>query len=77
MNKLSLDQMDSGQSGIVEAINGGQGTVRRLEALGLKVGKRITKISSMIMRGPITIRVGGTQIAIGCGLAEKIMVAIK
>jgi ferrous iron transport protein A len=37
-------------------------------------GKRITKISSMLMRGPVTVEVDRTQVAVGFGMAGKIIV---
>ena len=73
---VSLAQMQSGQSGTVGQIQGGHGLVNRLNALGIMPGKRITKISSMFMRGPVTIQVDRVQIAIGFGIARKIMVSL-
>ena len=73
---LPLTQMQSGQSGILAEILGGHGLVDHLNALGLRPGKRITKISSMLMRGPITIQVDRAEIAIGFGIARKLMVQL-
>jgi ferrous iron transport protein A len=73
---LPLTQMQSGQSGILAEISGGYGLVNRLNALGLRPGKRVTKISSMLMRGPVTVRMDRTEIAIGFGIARKIMVRL-
>jgi len=47
---------------------------RRIEALGLRPGKIIEKISGMPFRGPITVSMDGRQIAIGHGMSEKILV---
>ncbi len=79
MNKvqLTLAQMETGQSGIIIQILGGHGFVRRLEALGVRPGKKITKISSMLLRGPVTIQVDNTQVAIGFGMANKIIVEVE
>jgi len=68
--------MLAGQSGVVANIEGGHGLVNRLNALGIRPGKRITKVSSMLMRGPVTIQVGNTQVAIGFGMANKIIVKL-
>ena len=48
--------------------------VGRLNALGIMPGKRITKISSMLMRGPVTIEVDRVQVAIGFGMANHVIV---
>ena len=74
--QITLRQMRDGQSGIVSQIQGGHGLISRLSALGIRPGKRITKVGSTIMRGPVTIKVGNTQVAIGFGMANKIIVEL-
>jgi ferrous iron transport protein A len=74
--QLTLVDLKRGQSGIVAGIAGGMGAARRLEALGIRAGKRITKESAMAMGGPITVRVGGTLIGLGYGIASKIVVEL-
>jgi len=73
---VTLRHMQSGQGGRVVQIQGGHGLVNRLSALGIRPGKRITKVSSMLMRGPVTIKSGNTQIAIGFGMANRIIVEL-
>lgn len=77
MNRVDLTQLKEGESGIVVKIDGGFGLTRRLESLGLRVGKRMTKVSSQLMRGPITVRIGNSQIAIGFGMARKIILGVE
>ncbi len=74
--KLSLAQMEIGQSGTVVGILGGWGLTRRLEALGIRPGKKVTKISSTLFRGPVTLRVDSVQVAVGFGMARRIMVQV-
>ena len=73
---ITLRQMQSGQNGRVVEIQGGHGLVTRLSALGIRPGKRITKVSSMLLRGPVTIQSGHTRVAIGFGMANKIIVKL-
>lgn len=68
--------MSSGQSGIIVELLGGPGLTSRLEAMGIRIGFKIKKISSQFMRGPITIKVGQVSLALGYGMANKIMVEI-
>ena len=68
--------MQTGRSGIVVQIQGGHGLVNRLSALGIRPGKRITKVSSMFMRGPVTVQVDRAQVAIGFGMANKIIIEL-
>ena len=72
----TLVRMKHGQSGIVVQIQGGRGLVNRLNALGIIPGKRITKLSSMLMRGPVTIEVDRVQVAIGFGMANRVIVKL-
>jgi len=73
---VTLRQMQSGQNGEVVQIQGGYRLVSRLSALGIRPGRRITKVSSMLMQGPVTIQSGNTQLAIGFGMANKIVVEL-
>lgn len=72
----TLAGMQIGQSGVVVQIQGGHGLVNRLNSLGIRPGKRITKTSSMIMRGPVTIQVDRAQVAIGFSMARRIIVEL-
>ncbi|MCK4295739.1 MAG: ferrous iron transport protein A [Candidatus Marinimicrobia bacterium] len=76
MDKVDLTQINQGETAVVVDIRGGYGLSRRLETMGIKPGVMITKVSSQLMRGPITLRVGNSQIAIGFGMARKIIVKI-
>ena len=73
---LTLSQIEAGQTGTIMQILGGRGLIQRLEALGIRPGKRVTKVSSMLFHGPITLKVNHTQVAIGFGMANKILVEI-
>lgn len=66
--------MRSGQRATVVGINGGYGLVRRLSALGLRPGKKVTKVGSMFGRGPVTVQIDSTQLALGFGMANKVIV---
>ena len=74
--QITLARMQTGQSGTIVQIQGGHGLVNRLNSLGIRPGKRITKVSSMFMRGPVTIEVDRAQVAIGFGMARRIIVEL-
>jgi len=76
-NRLSLAAMRSGQKGRIVAINGGYGLARKLDALGIRVGKEITKKSEQWMRGPVLLQQDNTQLALGFGMASKVLVELK
>ena len=74
---VDLTQMKPGETGIVKEIQGGHGLVRKLQSMGLRPGKKITKVSSHFWRGPQTVEVGNIQIAVGFGMAKSILVEVK
>jgi ferrous iron transport protein A len=76
MSRIDLTQMKTGESGTVIELYGGYGMVARLEAIGVRPGVVLTKVSSQIMRGPVTVKIGNTQIAIGFGMARKVIVRV-
>jgi ferrous iron transport protein A len=71
----TLAQMKNGQSGTVIEIHGGRRMLDRLNALGIVPGKKITKTSAMLMRGPVTVEVDRAEVAIGFGMATRIIVS--
>jgi ferrous iron transport protein A len=73
-NKITLAQLKNGQSGTVVEIQGGRRMTDRLNALGIVPGKKITKTTAMLMRGPVTVEVDRAAVAIGFGMARRIMV---
>ncbi len=77
MTAKDLTQLKEGETGTVVGIHGGHGLTYRLESLGIRVGKKVTKVSSQLMQGPITLRVDNCQVAMGFGMARKIMVELE
>ncbi len=74
---VDLSTMKAGERGVVSEIRGGSGLARRLENLGIRPGAKVSKMSAQFMRGPITLRVGNGQVALGFGMAQKIVVEMK
>jgi ferrous iron transport protein A len=72
--QLTLAEMRTGQTGTVVGVLGGPGLIRRLDALGIRPGRKVTKLSSTLFRGPVILRVDNTQVAVGFGMARKIII---
>ena len=68
--------MAPGQTGMVVSLEGGHGMMRRIAAMGLHRGAAVTKTSSQPFRGPISVQVGNTEVALGFGLARRVMVEV-
>ncbi|MBL7081746.1 MAG: ferrous iron transport protein A [Candidatus Omnitrophica bacterium] len=74
---LDLTQLKTGQNGVVVELQGGAGLIRRLESIGIRPGKKISKVSAQFMRGPQVIKIDNFQIAVGFGMAKKILINIE
>ena len=74
--QLTVAEMRTGQTATVLGVVGGHGLVRRLDALGIRPGKKVTKLGSTLFRGPVILRVDNAQVAVGFGMARKILVEI-
>ena len=77
MQIKTLKDLKSGEGGRIAQIDGGHGVVNRLAALGIRPGRRIMKLSSGFMRGPVNVQVDRAQIAIGFGMAKRILVEVE
>ena len=74
VNAFTLDRADMGETFRVVEIQGGWGIRQRLNRLGIHVGDRIVVRRSGIMGGPILVQVHGTEVAVGRGMARKVLV---
>ena len=86
--ELPLTHLRNGESGAIISINASAshhhsgrrrkwGFQKRLEDMGLTPGTRITMVKSAPFHGPIELRVRGSRLAIGRGMAERILVSVE
>lgn len=59
---------------VVADILGGVGVRRRLNQMGIHVGDTVVVRRSGIMGGPLLVEIHGSEVAIGRGMARKIVV---
>ena len=71
---ISLDKLKQGDCAKVVNIEGGRGFIIRLHNLGISEGVVITKIAGVFRKGPVVVKVAGSQVALGMGMASKVMV---
>ena len=72
-----LTELREGEKGVVIHLRGGERFHNRLSTLGVRVGAPVTKGSSQVLKGPVIINVGSTQVAVGYKMATKIIVSRK
>lgn len=71
---LPLGLLAPGETAEVVEVAGGHGMASHLEDMGLRPGKRLEMLTNE-GRGAMVVRVEETRIAIGRGLAMKVMVS--
>ncbi len=59
---------------IIVEIKGGHHFQDKVEAMGLRVGVKIKKLSAQVLKGPVTIKIGNSKLALGHKMAQKILV---
>ena len=73
-----LSRIPTGSKGTVKELTGGHAFHSRVVSMGLTVGSNIEVIQHTGRRkGPTLIATGSTRLALGHGMAEKIMVEVK
>ena len=72
--KKTLIELKTGHCAKVVEILGGEHLQARLNSMGLVIGKTIKKTSSHFLKGPQTVEIGKTRLAIGYNMAKKIIV---
>jgi len=71
---MSLIELPIGIGAQIVELRGGFGMQRHLISLGVVPGKIIHKITSHPIGGPIVIEIEGARVAVGRGIARRIMV---
>jgi len=69
---IQLSQVDEGRFVSIANINAGRGLRMRLTAMGLRPGTRIQVLRNG-KSGPIVVSIKNTRMALGRGVADKIM----
>jgi ferrous iron transport protein A len=72
-SRLSLADVETGASVRIGTIQGGRGLVGRLCSMGLVPGTEV-KVVGGRRGGPVIVGLRGCRIAIGCGMASKVLV---
>jgi DtxR family Mn-dependent transcriptional regulator len=83
--EVPLTTLRDGETGVLTYIEAGHGRghgrgggfEKRLMDMGLTPGTRVTVVKSAPFHGPLEILVRGSRLALGRGMAERILVEIE
>ncbi len=71
---ISLISLSEGKKGVIAYAHGGFGLIRRLAEMGLTPGVEVKILRKCPFRGPLEIEVRGVALALGYGVASKVLV---
>lgn len=83
--KVPLTELKEGESGVITSIEAGFGhgkhhgcgAQKRLVDMGLTPGTKVTILRSAPLDGPIEISVRGYKLALGKGIAKRVLVEVQ
>ncbi|MCX5711233.1 MAG: FeoA family protein [Candidatus Omnitrophica bacterium] len=75
--KISLIKAKKNYRGKIAEIAASPATQNKFMSLGLYKGREIAKISHFALRGPVTVKVGRSVIALGHSMASKIILELE
>lgn len=73
MKRISLAQIKAAHKGRVVDILGSTNLKDKLMHMGVFKGKEVAKLSHIGLQGPVVIKVGRSILALGHGVAEKVI----
>jgi len=50
--------------------------IQKLSDIGIRIGKEVVKVCKQPLRGPVQIKIGNVQVALGHSMSSKILVSI-
>ena len=71
---MTLDIVDTRRQARVVQINGGEGVRSHLTTLGIHIGDWLEVVERAPFRGPVLVQIHGSRVALGRGVARKVMV---
>ncbi|MEW8044092.1 MAG: ferrous iron transport protein A [gamma proteobacterium symbiont of Phacoides pectinatus] len=72
MNPIPLPNLPAGADARIAGIDGDPAMARKLLSLGLRVGTRIHLLQQR--RWGVVVATAGTRVALGAGVADKVLV---
>jgi ferrous iron transport protein A len=76
MKVIPLGFLETGETAVVKDIAGGRGFRTKLEEMGFSLGSKVLSIKNDGF-GPLIVSVMDCRIALGRGMAQKLLVEIK
>ncbi len=76
MKVIPLGFLETGETAVIKSITGGHGFRTKLEEMGFSLGSKVCNIKNDGF-GPLIVSVMDSRIALGRGMAQKLLVEIN
>ena len=76
MEAIPLTMVPYAKKARIVLIKGGHGFQRKMRVMGLREGKIVKVVTKQPLHGPMTIEINGSQVTIGMGMAQRIIVEV-
>lgn len=74
---LTIATLEEKKQAIIKKINAQGKELTKIESMGIRINKTITKISGQPFKGPQIIKIDNMQVAIGFTIASNILVEVS
>lgn len=73
---IPLTMVPHAKKARIAVLEGGHGFQRKMHVMGFREGKIVRVVTKQPLHGPITIAIGKSQVTIGKGMAQRVMVEV-
>ena len=73
---IPLTMVPQSKKARIVVLEGGHGFQRKMHVMGLRQGKIVRVVTKQPLHGPITVAIGTSQVTIGKGMAQRVMVEV-
>jgi ferrous iron transport protein A len=73
---VTLDRLSPGENGTISTISADEFLLKRLAALGFRIGKKVELIRRASFNGPVHVRIGTTDVILRTREAQLIQLSI-
>jgi ferrous iron transport protein A len=75
--EIALTKLKCKKLAVIKRLEGGLEFQRKISDLGIRIGKHVQVVSCQPFKGPLVIKIDSMRIALGRGMASKIIVELK
>lgn len=75
--EIPLIQLKCKRTAVIKRLEGGREFQRKVSNMGIRVGKQVEVVSCQPFKGPLVIKVDSMRLALGHGMASRVIVEVE